>query len=144
VTLALLALLLGVEVAQRDSDVETLAAVAWSEDPSAAIAVMYTVLNRARIRGTSVYREAGMPHAFQGFSRGQDPWTRSRRCPSCRAEIISLRSVARLVIDRSVKDPTRGATHFHRVGTEPPAWAPTAKLWTTLGAHHFYNVSGWR
>jgi spore germination cell wall hydrolase CwlJ-like protein len=126
------------------ADAETLAAVAWSEDPSAAVAVMYTVINRAQIRDTSVYREAIAADAYHGFSRGRDPWTRASRCPSCRAEMLSLRITARRVLDGATPDPTRGATHFHRVGSETPVWAPTPRRWRRIGQHYFYNVMGWR
>lgn len=126
-------------VAQRDMDADVLALVAWSEDVRAPEAVMWTIVNRARARGTSVLEEARRPEQYHGVRGDRDPraWRRARRD---RAELARFRRLAGLILRGELADPTRGATHFHAVGSKEPTWAPPPRAWVVRGGSAFYRV----
>ena len=107
-----------------------LALVAHREDPLAPSSVMWTAVNRARTRGTSVELELQRPEQYKGLRVGSTP-SAARRA---RLAALALR-----VLSDQKRDPTNGSTHFHRAGTRAPAWAPPPSEWTTLGSHHFYK-----
>jgi len=46
--------------------------------------------------------------------------------------------IARRAIAGTLKDPTRGATHYHATGTFPP-WARGRMFSAEIGNHQFYN-----
>lgn len=136
------------ERAAQEADARVLAEVALGEDPSAAVAVMWTVLNRAALgygRGT-VLGVVAQRHAFATVKGGkvvpawtiEKSWRRWRRRAD-RAELEALTLVGVAVLRGEIQDPTGGATHFHRVGTRAPAWAPSPRAWVKCGQHLFYQ-----
>jgi len=114
-----------------------LARVAKSEDPSAGAAVMWTVLNRAREYRTSIFEEVTRPGQYQGI------WTVQAKAwldnPLDAAQLQALERTARQVLRGALPDPTGGATHFHRVGTADPPWAPEEAKRILVGKHWFYK-----
>lgn len=112
------------------ADAHLLARVAASEDPRAPEAVMWTVLNR---RGSRALRDVATPSAYHGLRRPPRDTYLDRRL-ELRLELVALD-----VLAGRVPDPTGGATHFHRVGTPTPAWAPDPSRWVVLGSHAFYR-----
>lgn len=120
------------------ADAELLAAVAKSEDPHAATAVMWTVLNRVEGRASDVLG-AATSGAYHGMTRHGDPRRRWTNVLD-RQQFARLRVVALDVLEGRRPDPTAGATHFHRIGSPTPAWAPDPRLWRTFGEHAFYRL----
>ena len=120
----------------RPSDAALLAMVAKTEDPQAGEAVMWTVINRARATGRTPREEATRPRAYHGLETSRADWTAGDR-----AQLARLERRAAAVLAGRVPDPTGGATHFHRVGSWTPAWAPGEESWTRLGSHAFYRAA---
>lgn len=127
--------------AELEADAYLLAQVATGEDPKAAAAVTWVVLNRAgcqvaplRCR-VPVLQEVKKHRAFGTMKGGRwhPAWT-----PGRSAHVRVLAEVV-AVLDGRIPDPTRGATHFHRVGTWTPPWAPPSRFWTRHGSHSFYK-----
>jgi len=54
-------------------------------------------------------------------------------------DLQKCEGIARAILVGSIPDPTGGATHFHRVGTPTPSWAPPEKEWRRIGRHYFYK-----
>jgi len=134
---ALIPILPSATLAQQSMDAELLAAVALSEDPDAAVAVMHVVLNRARTCNKTVLEIVATPEQFHGWGRGLDPrrgwqdgWSRGR--------LQSLEGLAWRVMRGEVPDPTRGATHFHAIGSWEPPWAEGRQM-VALGRTYFYG-----
>lgn len=128
--------------AQLEDDARRLADVAMGEDRDAAVAVMWVVLNRAG--GRPVLEAVTEGRAFGSMIRGRfhpswslDPYDRWRH-PMSVAEMHRLEGVAQAILLGYIPDPTGGATHFHRIGTWTPPWAPTRDEWTRHGVHVFY------
>jgi hypothetical protein len=119
-----------------------LAGVALGEDRDAAVAVMWTVLNRAK--GRPIIEAITEGHAYGTMKGGEflpswslDPYRRWSH-PLSHAELRRLEGVAQAVLLGYIKDPTGGATNFHRVGTWTPPWAPSRDEWEQYGRHVFY------
>jgi hypothetical protein len=130
--------------AQAQADALVLAVVAKSEDPDAAAAVMWTVLNRARLAGTTPLAVAcsGAYGTWRGGRRYESwTWDPGARWPHPldQAQLRRLQALALRVLAGQVPDPTGGATHFHRVGTWVPPWAPEPAAWVPQGQHAFYR-----
>jgi Cell Wall Hydrolase len=125
-----------VRTATRVSDAVLLATIAKSEDPTAADAVIWTVLNRARKARASIATVA-TPGAYHGLAVKRD-W--SRRADQ--KQFAECLRVARAVLAGRLPDPTAGATHFHRIGTPDPPWAPEPAVRRVFGAHEFYRERG--
>lgn len=125
------------EVGEAEMDINLLADVAMAEDPSAGVAVMWTIINRSRESGRS-YLDVVSDGEYHGYQT-VDSWRRWRH-PLDRAEVIRLRETARLILLGLVPDPTRGATHFHALGTWLPPWAPGPRARVDVGASTFYRA----
>jgi len=108
-----------------------LALAAHREDPLAPSSVMWTAVNRARARGTAVDIELKRPGQYHGLWDGGS-------FPSP-ARMGRLRLLALRVLRGEKPDPTRGSTHFHRVGSPAPAWSPEPSQWIRWGDHYFYK-----
>lgn len=121
------------ETAWLEMDADLLARVALEEDPRAAAAVMWVVINRADGR---LLEEVATPKAFHGLrhrTRLVTPWDLRRWG--------RLQETAWKVLLGLLPDPTGGADHFHRAGTWTPPWAPEAASWRILGSHAFYSCA---
>ncbi len=116
---------------------EVLAVVAKAEDPEAAEAVMWVVLNRARATGRTVLAVASAHRQFHGWRwvPAAKRWTSH----ADRRQLARLRLVARAVLRGEIPDPTGGARFFHRVGSATPEWAPEPHEWRQFGRHFFYG-----
>jgi hypothetical protein len=130
------------EIAQFNEDVRWLADVAMGEDRDAAVAVMWVVLNRAK--GRPILEAVTEGRSFGSMIGGQfhpswrlDPYGRWRH-PLSIAEFHRLEGVATAILLGYIPDPTGGATHFHRIGTWTPPWAPRRDEWEQHGVHMFY------
>lgn len=128
--------------AQLEDDALLLADVAMGEDRDAAVAVMWVVLNRAN--GRPILEAVTEGHAFGSMIRGEfhpswtmDPYERWRH-PLSIAELHRFEGIAQAILLGYIPDPTGGATHFHRVGTWTPPWAPSRDEWERYGRHVFY------
>lgn len=137
-----------------EMDADILAGVATAEDPHAAAAVAWVVLNRAGCRflesapapGYSCVRPLlevatardgfGTVRVWAGDSAPSwRPSWRPGRGATARAEAVALEILA-----GALPDPTGGATHFHRVGTWVPPWAPGPRARQRFGSHEFYKA----
>jgi hypothetical protein len=114
-----------VDQALRDADSRLVAEVILGEDPAAGVAVAWTVRNRGR----TVLETVTARRQYHGWRPRR--WSRNLRLAQEEADAV-LRGV--------VADPTRGATHFHRVGTPTPPWAPPPRAWRRFGRHWFYGI----
>ena len=127
--------------ALREADTHLLAQLATAEDPRAAVAVTWVVLNRAGCRvaplrcRVPLLQEVTRPRAFGTFLRGRwSPawWPDGEVAPHVAMQV-------RAVLLGAFPDPTEGALCFHRVGTWVPPWAPPVREWRLFGAHAFYR-----
>ncbi len=123
------------------ADARLLSQLALAEDPRAVAAVVWVVLNRAgcqvgplRCRG-SILREVTAGRAFGTVRAGR--WRASWDLRGRTVDRVDSEVMA--VLGGAVPDPTGGATHFHRVGTWVPPWAPSPRAWRILGSHAFYK-----
>jgi hypothetical protein len=115
---------------QLRADARLIAEVIVGEDPRAPHAVAWVVLNRARERRQTILEVVSARRQFHG-------WWLGRRWHAGSVRVAELS--AREVLRGHVPDPTRGATHFHRVGSSTPAWAPAPGKWRRVGSHYFYR-----
>ena len=53
-------------------------------------------------------------------------------------EFASCVRIARRAVMGALADPTRGATHYHALGVNPP-WAAGRAPSVVIGQHRFYN-----
>lgn len=138
-----------------EMDADILAGIAKGEDADAAVAIQWVVLNRA---GCQFLRDAPGPsyscvrpllavaidnRAFGTMKRGRfiPSWWPGREWwhPADRLQLAEIEGTANAVLLGYVPDPTGGATHFHRLGTWTPPWAPTRRKWRIFGVHAFYQ-----
>ena len=120
------ALLLAVNMLTQDATL--MARVVLGEDPEAPTAVCWVIRNRAAKEGA--VRAVVRRDQFHGYDahRAWPPEAMQRATRSALKVLLGMRS-----------DPTGGATHFHRVGTPAPAWAPDRPYWRRFGQHWFYQ-----
>jgi len=129
--------------ARFEMDARLLASVARAEDPKAPTAVMWVVINRARAWHKGDIGAAVTTGEAFGTRRNGiwEPinlnWPRNLR-------MTQLEGLAYHILLGKVKDPTRGATHFHRVGTWEPPWAPPMRERKMFGSHYFYKAMSYK
>jgi spore germination cell wall hydrolase CwlJ-like protein len=118
-----------------------LAAVARAEDPNAPAAVMWVVRNRARAwHRNDLFRAVFDGESFGTRKKLGGAWEPIRTNWPRNARMIQLESLAIQVLLGKRKDPTGGATNFHRVGTWEPPWAPPLNMRKVFGSHYFYKA----
>ncbi len=107
---------------------------ARGETPRGMQAVAHVVLNRAKhqdypgtICGVAYQKHRGVCQ-FSGMCK--------KKTKQFDAE--SLNVAYRVLVLKDVKDPTRGATHFHNDTTSPP-WSKTYVRTARIGKHTFYK-----
>lgn len=132
-----------------EMDAALLGAVAKQEDAEAAEAIAWVVLNRAGCEiGPKGYACARPFLTVVTEGRAFGTWLSGRWRPSWgrrwthaldRAQLAQVEGDVAAVLLGYVPDPTGGATHFHRLGTWVPPWAPAPSEWRTFGAHAFYR-----
>jgi spore germination cell wall hydrolase CwlJ-like protein len=130
-----------VAAVEVEVDAALLAQLAQAEDPRAVAAVVWVVLNRAGCevaplrcrRPVLSVVTSGRAFGTVRAGRWRASWNlRGRASARVEAEVMA-------VLHGRVADPTAGATHFHRVGTWVPPWAPAPSRWRVLGSHAFYT-----
>jgi len=127
-----------------EMDASLLATVARAEDPRAPTAVMWVVLNRAaKYHDGDIYAAVMTGESFgtlRVWEEGQPAeWRRIRLKWPHNHRQIQLEGLAYRVLLGFVDDPTGGATHFHRMGTWEPPWAPPLAQRQIFGSHYFYQ-----
>jgi hypothetical protein len=127
-----------------EMDAALLATVARAEDPRAPTAVMWVVLNRAaKYHDGDIYAAVMTGESFgtlRVWEEGQPAeWRRIRLNWPRNHRQIQLEDLAYKVLLGFVHDPTGGATHFHRMGTWEPPWAPPLAQRQIFGSHYFYQ-----
>jgi len=127
------------EDAQLEMDAGLLAAVARAEDPEAPTAVMWVVRNRARAWHKGSIAKAVFDSESFG-TRKNGVWVPIRTYWPRNSRMIQLEGIAFQVLMGQRKDPTGGATNFHRVGTWEPPWAPPLPMRRVFGSHYFYKA----
>lgn len=124
--------------AMREKDASVMAETAKSEDPEAAAAVMWTLLNRSKRSGSVIPEaEALRPGQYHAMWRGNPSakWTNYLD----RQDYQRILALAKGVLDGTIPSPIGDRTHFHALGTPAPAWAPPANEWLTVGKSAFYH-----
>jgi hypothetical protein len=129
-----------------EMDVSLLATVALAEDMKAPTAVMWVVRNRARAWhrgsllaavtfgesfGTRKVWIPGQPSEWRPIDLKGFPNHPLRK---------SFENTATLILLNRLKDPTGGATNFHRIGSWDPPWAPELSNRRIFGSHYFYRA----
>lgn len=137
-----------------EMDAAILAGLATAEDPHAAGAVSWVLLNRAGCTfltdapppayscARSLMAEATARHAFgtiRVWPGDTEPSWRPAWYPG-RPAAPGAELTAAAILAGSLPDPTGGATHFHRVGTWVPPWAPHPRARQRFGSHEFYRA----
>jgi spore germination cell wall hydrolase CwlJ-like protein len=121
----------------RRVDRDTLAKTAKAEDPSAAAAVMWTLINRSRKNKTTIPEaEALRPGQYHSW-RGGDPskrWTNYLD----QKQYQEMQDIADKVLSGEIKSPIGDRKFFHRLDSPTPAWAPDESKWLKVGKHAFY------
>lgn len=102
---------------------------ARGEAQAGKIAVAYVVMNRVDSKAhpntvCAVIRQKGQ-FANKGKPGKNSSWLESVK-------------VAEMVKNKSVSDPTNGATYFHNSSVKP-SWARRFQKTTRIGSHHFYK-----
>lgn len=127
--------------AELEADAFLLAQLATGEDPRAPVAVAWVALNRAGcqvaplrcrvplLQIVSARRQFGTIKGGAWYPA----WT-----PGSFAR-TDVQAEVWKVLRGAAPDPTGGATHFHRVGTWTPPWAPARRSWRVYGSHAFYR-----
>lgn len=129
--------------AMFEMDARLLASVARAEDPNAPTAVMWVVINRAnKYHNGNLWHAVTSGEAFGTRKNGR--WEPIKLTWPRNARMDQLESRATMILLGKVKDPTGGATHFHRVGTWEPPWAPPLPRRSTFGSHYFYRAMSWK
>jgi spore germination cell wall hydrolase CwlJ-like protein len=129
--------------AEVEADARLLSQLALAEDPRAVAAVVWVVLNRGGCRvgplrcRRPVLAVVTSGRAFGTVQAGR--WRASWDLDG--ATVARVDEEVRAVLVGARPDPTGGATHFHRVGTWVPPWAPAPARWRVLGSHAFYKES---
>lgn len=115
-----------------DNDIEKLTRVCYcearGEPDNGKLAVCYTVVNRAKKSGKSVAYEATKKYQFCVYNGEMKETGPQNKC----------RSYARQAINRSVSDPSNGATFFYS-GSKVPDWAKGRSPCAIIGGHRFYK-----
>jgi hypothetical protein len=129
--------------AQLVMDADLLANMARGEDPNAIDAVTWVALNRAGCEfledskydcDRPILEVVTEGRAFGTMKNGRfiPSWTRDWNDPEVEGRVY-------VILYGLMPDPTGGSTHFHRIGTWTPTWAPPAREWQRFGSHAFYR-----
>ena len=124
-----------------------LASLALAEDPEAPTAVMWTVMNRTHQCECSILTAVVTGEAYgtrkrwtsDGPVEWRPSWGHKWRSRYSLRRLDKLEELAYAVMLGRRADPTGGATHFHRMGTWEPPWAPPRAARMIFGSHYFYR-----
>ncbi len=125
------------------ADARLVAEVSVAEDPWAPEAVAWVVSNRMQAEGKTALQVVTARRQFGTRKRGRwySSWPRSSRWLRAHAYLVQMAIwPAYVALGRVGPDPTGGATHFHRLDTWTPPWAPPRGSWARHGRHWFYRL----
>lgn len=114
------------------NDIEKLTRVCYcearGEPDNGKLAVCYTVVNRSKKSGKSVAYEATKKYQFCVYNGEMKETGPRDKC----------KDYAKKAINRSVSDPSNGATFFYS-GKTVPSWAQGRSPCATIGGHKFFK-----
>ena len=114
------------------TDLEALTRVVYcearGEPDEGKLAVAYTVVNRSAKSGQSVAYEATKKSQFCVWSGTMSETAAAAKC----------QTYAQQAINRSVSDPSNGATFFYS-GSTVPSWAQGKTPCAQIGGHKFFK-----
>jgi N-acetylmuramoyl-L-alanine amidase len=130
------------------SDVELLACFIWvetkGEKVEGKLAIVHVILNRVKARsyyGGTIRDVILKPGHFTCFKENDPNLAQILELPSGDREFALCKAIAELATRGHLKkDPTGGATHFHKANSKPP-WAPKLTYLRQIGNHVFYRES---
>lgn len=130
------------EVEKRKREIETMARTMWGEarsegDPGMA-AVAWVLMNRADKRRTSPSREATRRKQFSAWNENDPNREKMLRVTAQDPNFARALQIAAQVYNRSVEDPTEGATHYvtNQIVDRVP-WAADMDRTAVIGNHTF-------
>lgn len=118
-------------------DVQLMARTAYFEARSDGARGMTAVCWVIKNRGGAVRDVVHSPAQFSVWNRGGA--ARTTAIPAGDPHYKMALRAARQVIKGSVRDPTRGATHYHEVSMRP-AWTGAMIRTVRIGRHIFYRL----
>lgn len=144
----IIALVLGSWSFNAHADVEEIECLAQNiyyeargEGRTGMIAVGYVTMNRVNHKA---YPDSVCGVVHQKTKLGsklicQFSWVCNRNPAPIKSDLYSkVVEIAETVYNQEVKDPTKGATHFHSIDIEAK-WAATKRVVAQIGNHIFYR-----
>lgn len=109
----------------------------------AVASVVMNRVRRARTRGGywwggTVEAVCRKPYQFSCWNAGDPNRAVIEAVGSGDADFAVCQRIARRAIRDALRDPTRGATHYHAKGISPP-WSRGHSASAEIGRHLFYN-----
>jgi spore germination cell wall hydrolase CwlJ-like protein len=133
----------------NDDDVAILARTAYGEgrgetDPNSRLAIMYSLLNRARgsRAGRSLQDIAWEPHQYSSWSVGNPNREQMLSFGPEHPDWEPYAAQARAALEGKVPDPTGGAEFFvtPKVLEKPPSWLQNLQESARVGGHVFFKA----
>ncbi len=136
--------------AATDPAIDTLARTIWGEARGETVrgqeAVAAVVMNRVRRAeerggywwGDTVETVCRKPWQFSCWNENDPNRIKILSVTGDDPVFAACLRIARRAVRRVLKDPTRGATHYHAKGLLPP-WARDKRPCAEIGHHLFYN-----
>ena len=137
----------------RDQAVEILARTVWGEARGEPVAgkeaVAAVVLNRVALAEKPQFRWWGKtvvgvclaPFQFSCWNADDPNFPKLFNVRGADPVYATCLRTARRAVSNVLKDPTGGATHYHRRGIYPK-WAQNAVPLCEIGNHVFYRIEG--
>ena len=117
------------------NEILCLSAIMWGEargEPSdiSRVAVAFTAVNRKADPNypKSICEVMKQPRQYQFLDYGMPTQT----------QIAYLEPLAKAILERRIKDPTRGAKWFHTKQMQKPFWAKQKEVKIAIANHIFY------
>lgn len=93
------------------------------------VLVVWTVLNRSKMSGSSVCKEVYRPHQYSWTTRGVIDGHYPKQ----------LKLVQQMISNQLGVSKNTDVTHYHNKNITP-YWAKDLDYTTTVGNHHFYKI----
>ena len=135
----------------KDMEADILARTLWGEargeGKTGMGAVAMVILNRAAIAqsrrgywwGNSVIEVCQKPYQFSCWNKNDPNYKRLLSVGEDDMYFVTAQRVARRALLGFLKDPTRGATHYHARHVSP-SWIKGQKPCAVIGRHIFYKL----
>lgn len=139
--------------AQREMEVDILARTLWGEargeGKAGMEAVVMVILNRVEIArkaggfwwGNSVIEVCRKPYQFSCWNKDDPNMPKLLSVGEDNPYFVTALRVARRALLGFLKDPTKGATHYHARNVQP-YWAKGQRPVAVVGRHIFYRLAG--